>query len=84
MIYYYYLFDKSYFRLTDLQIDTLTLKMPFNHQNSSKNVLFVKKKHWEDVLLFSHFCLLKMIFLISELTFYDLEFKLTLKIILNH
>ena len=43
MIYYYYFFvDKSYFRLTDLKIDTLTLKMPFNHENSSKNELFVK------------------------------------------
>ena len=71
---------ETYFRLPGHGIDTLTLKMTFNHQNRSR--YYSSKLHSKDVLHF--LCLLKIVFLISELTFDDLELKLPLKITLNH
>ena len=57
----------SYSPLLDLEIDILTLKMTFYHQNSIKNRLFSKKSHQKDVLHFFPFCFEKIIFLHFDL-----------------
>ena len=63
------------FRLLDLEIEVLTLKMTFNYPNNTRNGL-VSQNHIEHIYYtFFYLCLLKIIFLIPltlELTF-DLE-----------
>ena len=46
----------SYSPLLDLEINILTLKMSFYHQNSMKNKLLSQQSRQEDVLHFILFC----------------------------
>ena len=47
----------------DFEIELLTLKMAFDHQNSFRNRLLRKTSHQKDILHFFLFCFLKIIFL---------------------
>ena len=64
---------KHVFRLLDLEIEVLTLKMTFNHQNNTRNGLF-GQNHIKHIYYTScYLCLLKIIFFIPstlELTFW--------------
>ena len=70
-----------FFRLLDLAIEVLTLKMTFNHQNNTRNGLF-SQNHIKDIYSIScYLCLLKIIFFYT----FDLGIDfLTLKMTFNH
>ena len=73
--------------ITDLEIDALTLKMTFYHQNSSKNGIFTQSdiKRCATLLLLFVFVEKHIFtFLTLELTFHDFELNLTMQMTSNH
>ena len=75
---------KSCFRSLDLEIEFLSLKMTFNHQNNTRNGLFSQNyiKHILHFLLFVF--VEKHIFHTFDLGIDILTLKMTLKMTLNH
>ena len=76
-----------FFLLLDLEIEVLTLKMTFNHQNNTKNGLF-SQNHSKHIYYILHFLL--FVFVENHI-FYTFDFgidlltlKITLKMIFNH
>ena len=68
------------FRLLDLEIEVLTLKMTFNYQNNTRNGLLNQNHFKHRYYTSCYLCLLKIIFFYT----FDLEINLlTLKITLK-